>query len=241
MGKNILLLDDDKQFIKLMVPVLEGRGHKVVQAETGEAGWEQLNKEALDLVIVCGPLPDLTGVEWITGLREKGNKIQCVFVGESQRDVQANKSKLENELGISLIVHKPVIPFVLGAQIESQFASENAQAQAAKLKDFETMFLALVTKYARVLPTKLSELSQAIEKAKADPNNADLIAEVRAQSHKIKGTGGSLGFRQVGELMAFIEAAAVAMPTKPPEEQELSFAEIERKLLDAQEAGEREA
>jgi len=168
MGKNILLLDDDKQFCKLMASVLEGRGHKVLQAETGEKGWETLNKENLDLVIVCGPLPDKTGIDWISEVREKGNDVRCVFVGQSQKDVQINKAKLQNDLGISLIVHKPVIPFVFGAQIEGQFA-ESVGAQAGKLKDFETMFLALVTKYARMLPTKLNDLSAAIQKAKRIP------------------------------------------------------------------------
>ena len=33
------------------------------------------------------------------------------------------------------------------------------------------MFMALVSKYARVLPDKLSELAQAIEAAKADSEN----------------------------------------------------------------------
>lgn len=240
MGKNILLLDDDKQFCKLMASVLEGRGHKVLQADSGEKAWETLNKENLDLVIVCGPLPDKSGVDWISEVRAKGNDIRCVFVGQSQKDVQINKSKLENELGISLIVHKPVIPFVFGAQIEGQFA-ESASAQAGKLKDFETMFLALVTKYAHLLPTKLNDLSAAIQKAKADPSNKDLVGEVRAQAHKIKGTGGSLGFRMVGEAMAFIEQAAVAMPSKSHEEQQISWAEIDRKLIEAQAAGEMEA
>ena len=32
MGKQILLLDDDKAFRQLIAPVLEGRGHTVVQA-----------------------------------------------------------------------------------------------------------------------------------------------------------------------------------------------------------------
>ena len=130
----------------------------------------------------------------------------------------------------------------LGAKLEGVFATENSSAQAAvKLKDFETMFLALVTKYAKMLPTKLGELSTAIKKPKLEPGNRELVAEVRAIAHKIKGTGGSLGFRQVGEAMAFIEAAAVAMPDRPEEEQPMAWAEIDQKLLEAQHVGELEA
>lgn len=241
MGKNILLLDDDRQFCKLVAPVLEGRGHKVFQAETALQGSQVLEKESLDLVIVCGPLPDGDAVEWINSIRQAGHNVQVVFVAPTQQDLQVRKDKLERELGISLIVHKPVIPFVFGAQVESQFASDGQSGQQAKLKDFETMFLALVTKYARVLPSKLSDLSVAIEKAKANFEDASLLAEVRAQAHKIKGTGGSLGFRQVADCMAFIENAAVNMPNKPLEEQELLWAEMDRKLVDAKVVGEQEA
>lgn len=241
MGKNILLLDDDKQFCKLMTQVLEGRGHKVVQASTGEEGSTVVGKDSLDLIIACGPLADGTDVDWIEKLRQGGSNVNVVYVGQEAKDSANNKDKLQRDLKVTLIVNKPVIPFVFGAQIESQFASDNAQAQQAKLKDFETMFLALVQKYARVLPSKLTELAQAIEKAKSNPSDLEACAEVRSQAHKIKGTGGSLGFRQVGEIMAFIEAAAVAMPDKPHEEQLLSWAEIDRKLLEAQAAGEAEA
>jgi diguanylate cyclase (GGDEF)-like protein len=241
MGKNILLLEPDQQFRKLMVNVLEGRGHKVVQAETKARGSELLKQESPDMLVVCGPLPDDSGVDWIESLRQDGNCVQIVFVGTSQQDVQPYRDKLKKELGINLIVHKPIIPFVFGAQIESQFASDDSGAQAAKLKDFETMFLALVTKYARVLPNKLTDLAKAIEAAKASPQDSQLSAEVRSQAHKIKGTGGSLGFRRVGEIMGYIEDQAIAMPGKQPEEQKLAWAEVETKLFDAQEAGEQEA
>ncbi len=239
MGKNILLLDDDRQFCKLVVPILEGRGHKVTQADTAEAGKQALASQTPDLIIVCGPLPDSNGVDWVNTIRASGNEVAVVFVAANPHDLTSFKAKL-NSLGIKLSVHKPVIPFVFGAQVESQFA-DNASGQAAKLKDFETMFMALVTKYARVLPSKIQELSAAIEKAKASPEDAALVGEVRAQAHKVKGTGGSLGFRQVSEIMAFIEATAVAMPDKPVDEQALLWAEIDRKLIEAQIAGEAEA
>jgi diguanylate cyclase (GGDEF)-like protein len=241
MGKKILLVDGDAQFCKLIVPVLEGRGHKVLQAETGARGDELLKKESLDLVIVSGPMPDGDAVEWINGLRISGNHIQVVFVGATFQEVQAHKAKLEKELGVSLTVHKPVIPFVFGAQVETQLSSDGSDNQAKKLKDFETMFLALVTKYSRVLPSKLSDLSIAIEKARGNTQDKELLADVRGQAHKIKGTGGSLGFRQVGECMAFIEHAAATMHQKHEDEQILIWSEVERKLIDAKAAGEQEA
>jgi diguanylate cyclase (GGDEF)-like protein len=97
-----------------------------------------------------------------------------------------------------------------------------------------------VAKYARVLPTRISELSQAIEKAKAQSEDQSLQDEVRSIAHKIKGTGGSLGFRRVSEAMDFIENAAEAMHSLSKEEQLISWSEVDRKLVDAQLAGEQE-
>ena len=241
MGKQILLLDDDKAFCKLMASVLEGRGHKVVQAHSGAEGKEAVAQNGVDLIIACAPLQDGTGIEWVDNLRKSGNTVPLVFVGATVKEAQQHKERLLKDMGVTLVVNKPLIPFVFGAQIESQLSTDSSGGQAAKLKDFETMFLALVTKYARVLPTKLGDLSNAIEKAKANPQDDELRSEVRSQAHKIKGTGGSLGFRQVGEIMAFIENTVVALPDKTEEEQLLLWAEIDRKLLDAQSAGEAEA
>ncbi|MCC6979401.1 MAG: response regulator [Candidatus Melainabacteria bacterium] len=239
MGKNILLVEQDKTFLKLIVPVLEGRGHKVFQAETGKEGQGFIQKENLDMVILGSPLPDSNCLDWLTALRATGNKIPVTYIASSQPELHANKERLERELGVVLAVNKPVIPFVFGAQLEGKLSPEDPQS--GKLKDFETMFLALVSKYARMLPSKLDDLAVAISKSKEDPDDASLVAEVRSQAHKIKGTGGSLGFRQVSDCMFFIENAAATMHEKPAKEQTALWADVERKLADAKILGEKEA
>ncbi len=239
MGKNILLVEQDKSFCKLIVPVLEGRGHKVFQAESGKEGKAVVQKENLDMVILGSPLSDDNGFDWLTALRSTGNKVPVTFIASTQPELHANRDRLERELGVVLAVNKPVIPFVFGAQLEGKLNPEDAQA--GKLKDFETMFLALVSKYARMLPTKLEDLAVAITKSKEDPEDASLLAEVRSQAHKIKGTGGSLGFRQVSECMLFIEHAAATMHEKAASEQMSIWADVDRKLADAKIMGEKEA
>ncbi|PZM77691.1 MAG: hypothetical protein DKT66_25775 [Candidatus Melainabacteria bacterium] len=239
MGKNILLVEQDKSFCKLIVPVLEGRGHKVIQVESGKEGKGVIQKENLDMVLLGAPLPDDNCFDWLTALRATGNKIPVTFIAASQPELHANRERLERELGVVLAVNKPVIPFVFGAQLEGKLSPEDPQS--SKLKDFETMFLALVSKYARMLPSKLEDLAVAINKSKEDPEDASLLAEVRSQAHKIKGTGGSLGFRQVSECMLFIEHAAATMHEKPASEQMSIWADVDRKLADAKILGEKEA
>lgn len=239
MGKNILLYDEDKQFSRLMSSVLEGRGHKVLKADPEDSSGI-LRHEDLDLIILAGPLKETDQITWLSNLRAQGNSAKVILVAQDQAHFDTLKPKVTADLSVSLMVHKPLIPYIFGAQVDNQFDGDKSEAAKQKMKDFETMFLALVTKYARVLPSRIAELSQAIEKAKGNPNDAELIAEVQGLAHKIKGTGGSLGFRQVSDHMDFIEEAAMALPHKSQEEKLIAWAELDRKLVEAQLAGDSE-
>lgn len=237
MGKNILLVDEDRQFSKLVSTVLEGRGHTVLQAESEPT--QLLSRNDLDLIILSSPLKD-SEIEWLSRIREANNSAKVILVAQSQEHLDLIKSKVKANHSVSLMVHKPIIPYIFGAQVDHQFDENQSEAARQKMKDFETMFLALVAKYARVLPTRISELSQAIESAKAKPDQQSLKDEVRGIAHKIKGTGGSLGFRRVSDIMDFIENAAVAMDNQSKEEQLITWSEVDRKLVEAQLAGEQE-
>jgi diguanylate cyclase (GGDEF)-like protein len=238
MGKNILLVDEDKQFTRLVSSVLEGRGHTVLQADS-EHPKESMSRSGLDLIILSSPLKG-EDIQWLSRIREANNSAKVILVAQNQEHLDAIKSKVTASHSVSLMVHKPIIPYIFGAQVDHQFDENQSDAAKQKMKDFETMFLALVAKYARVLPTRISELSQAIEKAKAQSEDQSLQDEVRSIAHKIKGTGGSLGFRRVSEAMDFIENAAEAMHSLSKEEQLISWSEVDRKLVDAQLAGEQE-
>lgn len=238
MGKNILLVDEDKQFTRLVSSVLEGRGHTVLQADS-EHPKESMSRSGLDLIILSSPLKG-EDIQWLSRIREANNSAKVILVAQNQEHLDAIKSKVTASHSVSLMVHKPIIPYIFGAQVDHQFDENQSDAAKQKMKDFETMFLALVAKYARVLPTRISELSQAIEKAKAQSEDQTLQDEVRSIAYKIKGTGGSLGFRRVSEAMDFIENAAEAMHSLSKEEQLISWSEVDRKLVDAQLAGEQE-
>ncbi|MBU6450645.1 MAG: response regulator [Cyanobacteria bacterium REEB67] len=239
MGKKILLLDGDLQFSKLVSSVLEGRGHNVTVSTVASHPGD-LSVGELDLIILSSPLPNSDDLEWLTQLRQEGCLAKVILVANNQDHLHHLKPKVSKDLSVSLMVHKPLIPYIFGAQVDRQLDPDQSEAANQKMKDFETMFLALVTKYARVLPNRIGELSQAIEKAKANPGDPDMTGEVRGLAHKIKGTGGSLGFRLVSECMGFIEDAAAALPDMTHEEQLIAWAELDRKLVEAQLAGELE-
>src|SRR5688572_26149712 len=113
---RVLLMDDDKQFRALVRPVLQKRGLEVYEAGTGSEGEALLQKTSVDLIIVDGVLPDVEGLIWITKQRALGNVTPMMFVSAAWNDIRIYH-RLTKNLGVSQVIHKPVIPSVFGEQV----------------------------------------------------------------------------------------------------------------------------
>ena len=69
MAKNILIVDDEPDILRLAVIRLEASGYKVLQAADGEKALELLNKNSPDLILVDLLLPGMQGDEFCQKLR----------------------------------------------------------------------------------------------------------------------------------------------------------------------------
>lgn len=237
--KTILVLDDDPQFHKLVVPFLVSRGHKVLSAHSGRQGAELMDREKVDLAIVDGSLPDQTGLEWITGLRATGARPLLMFVSAYWRDAQSYH-KLTKELGVSLVLHKPVMPSVFAAEVDLLLGKTAALGDGAK-RDLEDTLLALRAEYATELPARLAELSGLVTEMREQPDNHFLLSEARVHAHKLRGTASSYGFKRVGDLAAALEDALIEAQRSPHSNE--SFKQVDscmRALLLAAEEARRE-
>src|SRR4051812_39318870 len=65
-----LIIDDEKQIRRLLRLALEGADHQVYEAETGQAGLEEIVYRRPDVVLLDLGLPDMEGVEVLRRLRE---------------------------------------------------------------------------------------------------------------------------------------------------------------------------
>lgn len=66
----ILVVDDERQIRRLLRVTLEAGGYRVLEAETGTLGLQEIAHQAPDGVILDLGLPDLDGTEVIRRLRE---------------------------------------------------------------------------------------------------------------------------------------------------------------------------
>ncbi len=208
--KSILLLDDDPQFHRLIVPVLKSRGHRVLQAHSGQEASSIVEREKLDLIIVDGQLPDCNGIEWIARSRAKDDRVGLIFVSAYWRDAQSYH-KLTKELGVSLVLHKPIIPSVFAAEVDILFGHKSPSVEPAPVEDIEDTLLVLRSEYARELPLKLRELAHSLRQIRTQPDNFFLVGEARTLSHRLRGTAASYGFPQIGEKVGHVENRLAAI------------------------------
>ena len=66
---KILIADDDRIFISLMVDILSDAGYGVLQAENGLVAWERLQAEGADLLVMDVTMPEMDGIELLKLIR----------------------------------------------------------------------------------------------------------------------------------------------------------------------------
>jgi CheY-like chemotaxis protein len=115
-----LLAEDNLLNQKLMIRLLEGRGHKVVLAGNGAEVLSALDRESVDIVLMDLHMPDMDGFEATKAIREKekktGNHVPivattaCALKGDRERCLEA---------GMDGYMSKPVQRDELFAAVET--------------------------------------------------------------------------------------------------------------------------
>ncbi len=221
MTKKILLVDDDMRFREAIAPVLESKGYHVIESTNGKEAKIELSAGPFDLLIVDGTLPDTEGITLIAELRAGGNTSKIMFVSAFWRDTKTYHH-LTKELSVSLVLHKPVLPLVLGDHVEkligpatapdSGVVSPRAEQGGVPGLPRATATSALAQKlqsigalYAKELPGELDEVAALIEAAKSAKDPVSGAGAVARKAHMLRGSAGTYGYYKVSEAMGRIE------------------------------------
>jgi two-component system alkaline phosphatase synthesis response regulator PhoP len=131
--KRILVVDDDRDAVRLMRSYLEKAGYQVLMAYNGETALHMLHRERPDLVLLDLMLPDRDGWEVTRMIRSDPTLAQTPIIMLTARVTDEDKI-MGLELGADDYVTKPYNPREVVARVRARLRIEGGLPQAAQHK-----------------------------------------------------------------------------------------------------------
>jgi two-component system alkaline phosphatase synthesis response regulator PhoP len=120
---RILLVEDEKDIVRLLKYNLEKQGHQVLAAGDGKTGLALARKEKPDLILLDLMLPEIDGIEVCRTLR-KESKVPIIMLTAKKEEIDRI---LGLELGADDYVVKPFSVRELSARIKAVLRRGKAQ------------------------------------------------------------------------------------------------------------------
>jgi two-component system capsular synthesis sensor histidine kinase RcsC len=103
--RRILIIEEEPAMRLLVEEYLELLGYEAVGAPDGDAALALAHGSAFSLMLVDLNLPDMTGLEVMRRLRERGDRTPFVVMSGNLRDSYAAEARA---LGVAAVLEKPV-------------------------------------------------------------------------------------------------------------------------------------
>lgn len=104
---NILLVDDDETFRRMLSLALKRLGHEVVEVPNGLTAWAKYEESASDLVIMDLIMPEKEGLETIRQFRQNRASVKILAISGGGRVDASNLLTVARQFGANEILPKP--------------------------------------------------------------------------------------------------------------------------------------
>jgi len=128
-NESILVVDDDKDILKILRNILESEGYSVETAETGREAIEKSEASFHNLALLDIKLPDMEGTQLLTKLHRDTPRMMKVMVTGYPSLENAVKSL---NLGADAYIIKPVDPEKLLKVVKEKLTE---QEEAEKMSE----------------------------------------------------------------------------------------------------------
>ncbi len=92
---DVLLVDDEEQFLKVLSKRLEGRGMKVDTSTSGEDALNRVHGKEFDAIILDLAMPGMSGIETLKRIRSENPDVQIIMLtghGTVEKGIEAMKA-----------------------------------------------------------------------------------------------------------------------------------------------------
>ena len=110
---NVLIVDDEEQFLKIFAQRLQGRGMKVDTATNGEEAVKLVKSKEFDAIVLDLVMPGMDGIETLKRIKSENQDLQIIMLtghGTLEKGVEAMKSGavdfIEKPLFLNKIIGK---------------------------------------------------------------------------------------------------------------------------------------
>ena len=105
--KTILIVEDNENNMKLARDILQFKGYRTIEAATGLAGLQAARDEPPDLILMDIQLPDISGIEVYTRLRDDPATAGIPAIACTASVTQADRNRIV-EAGFVGFLAKPI-------------------------------------------------------------------------------------------------------------------------------------
>lgn len=132
---NVLIVDDDPAFNKMLGSYLERKKYQVLSVHSADSALKLLSEKEIDLVLTDFKLPGTNGLELISLIKEKSPTLPVILI-TTYSDVRTAVNSIK--LGAFEFVTKPIIPEELLATMEMALKHTNNPTAGKTKRKSET-------------------------------------------------------------------------------------------------------
>ena len=121
MSEKVLLVDDEKEFLKIMSERMEARGMVVTTAESADQAMSILKKKSFDAIVMDFQMPGMDGMEALKSIKNKNPELQIILLtgyATVEKTVEAMK------IGATDFLEKPADLEALAKKIKNAKAEK---------------------------------------------------------------------------------------------------------------------
>lgn len=120
---KILIVEDNAALSRVLQFTLAKSGYDIAQASNGRIAWEMAQDDQFDLVITDQQMPEMTGIELCSRLREVSSYESVPIVLVTAKGLELELPSLCEQLNLAATFSKPFSPSAILKTVQNLLAT----------------------------------------------------------------------------------------------------------------------